>query len=246
MFGLHNFGSHDPSARADLFSACLSVIGFGGLMFGFSQLAGLRIRRPGDMGAHDRGSDRHRMVRPAQPPCRQTLSGGRGRRRIAASPAATAGSGRAQEPFVHHRHHHGVADVLRLQFDPGHHAALYPDRPRLFGHDERSDHAAGGHRPMRLPILRRTRDGPLRSAAGGLVRLDRAGPRHPGHVAGVDGHVDLVGVDLPVHPSDRHGLPADADHHMVAELSGRTGRGVRRFIGDEHRPADRRRGGRPP
>ena len=36
MFGLHNFGSHDPSARADLFSACLSVIGFGGLMFGFT------------------------------------------------------------------------------------------------------------------------------------------------------------------------------------------------------------------
>ena len=36
MFGLHNFGSHDPSARADLFSACLSVIGFGGFMFGFT------------------------------------------------------------------------------------------------------------------------------------------------------------------------------------------------------------------
>ena len=36
MFGLHNFGSHDPSARADLFSVCLSVIGFGGLMFGFT------------------------------------------------------------------------------------------------------------------------------------------------------------------------------------------------------------------
>lgn len=30
MFGLHNFGSHDPSARADFFSVCLSVIGFGG------------------------------------------------------------------------------------------------------------------------------------------------------------------------------------------------------------------------
>ena len=36
MFGLHNFGSHDPSARADFFSACLSVIGFGGLMVGFT------------------------------------------------------------------------------------------------------------------------------------------------------------------------------------------------------------------
>ena len=36
MFGLHNFGSHDTSARADFFSVSLSVIGFGGLMFGFT------------------------------------------------------------------------------------------------------------------------------------------------------------------------------------------------------------------
>lgn len=36
MFGLHNFGSHDPSARADFFSVALSVFGFGGLMFGFT------------------------------------------------------------------------------------------------------------------------------------------------------------------------------------------------------------------
>ena len=36
MFGLHNFGAHDPSARADFFSVSLSVIGFGGLMFGFT------------------------------------------------------------------------------------------------------------------------------------------------------------------------------------------------------------------
>lgn len=36
MFGLHNFSSHDPSARADFFSVSLSVIGFGGLMFGFT------------------------------------------------------------------------------------------------------------------------------------------------------------------------------------------------------------------
>ncbi|PWG64464.1 MDR family MFS transporter [Bifidobacterium callitrichidarum] len=36
IFGLHNFGSHDPSARADFFSVALSVFGFGGLMFGFT------------------------------------------------------------------------------------------------------------------------------------------------------------------------------------------------------------------
>ncbi|WP_169173246.1 MDR family MFS transporter [Bifidobacterium oedipodis] len=36
FFGLHNFGAHDPSARADFFSVALSVFGFGGLMFGFT------------------------------------------------------------------------------------------------------------------------------------------------------------------------------------------------------------------
>ena len=46
MFGLHNFGSHDPSARADLFSACLSVIGFGGLMFGFTNIESYPFTHP--------------------------------------------------------------------------------------------------------------------------------------------------------------------------------------------------------
>lgn len=36
FFGLHNFGAHDPSARADFFSVALSIFGFGGLMFGFT------------------------------------------------------------------------------------------------------------------------------------------------------------------------------------------------------------------
>ncbi|WP_181163338.1 MDR family MFS transporter [Bifidobacterium sp. UTBIF-78] len=36
MFGLHNFGSHDPTVQADFFSVMLSVFGFGGLMFGFT------------------------------------------------------------------------------------------------------------------------------------------------------------------------------------------------------------------
>ena len=35
---LHNFGEHDPNAHADFFSVGLSVIGFGGLMFGFTNI----------------------------------------------------------------------------------------------------------------------------------------------------------------------------------------------------------------
>ena len=46
MFGLHNFGSHDPSARADFFSVSLSVIGFGGLMFGFTNSEAYRFAAP--------------------------------------------------------------------------------------------------------------------------------------------------------------------------------------------------------
>ena len=143
MFGLHNFGSHDPSARADLFSACLSVIGFGGLMFGFTNSQAYGFAAPVTWGPMTVG-----LIGIAWFVLRNLRAGRRYRAAAGATdrraPAATAGSGRAQEPFVHHRHHHGVAGVLRLQFDPGHHAALYPDRPRLFGHDERPDHAAGG------------------------------------------------------------------------------------------------------
>ncbi len=36
VFGLHNFGESDKAAHADFFSVGLSIIGFGGLMFGFT------------------------------------------------------------------------------------------------------------------------------------------------------------------------------------------------------------------
>ncbi len=54
----------------------------------------------------------------------------------------------------------------------------------------------------------------------------------------------LVGIDLPVHPSDRHGFPADADYHVVPELPERAERSVRRIIGDEYRASDCGRCGR--
>ena len=56
--------------------------------------------------------------------------------------------------------------------------------------------------------------------------------------------MDLVGIDLPVHPSDRHGFPADADYHVVPELPERAERSVRRIIGDEYRASDCGRCGR--
>ena len=43
---LHNFGEHDPNAHADFFSVGLSVIGFGGLMFGFTNIEGCGINSP--------------------------------------------------------------------------------------------------------------------------------------------------------------------------------------------------------
>lgn len=243
MFGLHNFGSHDPSARADFFSVCLSVIGFGGLMFGFTNSETYGFAAPVTWGPMVVG-----LVGIVWFVMRNLRAGKRYREAVAMtsrhSPAAAAGLGSAEEPFVHRRHHYRVAGVFRLQFDFGHHAALYPDRPRLFGHDERPDHAAGRYRPVRLPVLRRPCDGSIRRTTRGFVRFDCVDPWHLGHVAGGDGYVDLVGIDLPVHPSDRHGFPADADYHVVPELPERAERSVRRIIGDEYRASDCGRCGR--
>ena len=38
IFGLRNFGTRDASAKADFFSVGLSIFGFGGLMFGFTDI----------------------------------------------------------------------------------------------------------------------------------------------------------------------------------------------------------------
>ncbi len=43
---LRNFNDADPSQHADLFSACLSIIGFGGLLFGFTNIEGHPIDSP--------------------------------------------------------------------------------------------------------------------------------------------------------------------------------------------------------
>ena len=46
LFALRNFGESDASARADFFSVGLSVIGFGGLMFGFTNIESYPFANP--------------------------------------------------------------------------------------------------------------------------------------------------------------------------------------------------------
>lgn len=46
FFGLRNFGVHDPSAKADFFSVGLSIFGFGGLMFGFTNIESYAYTHP--------------------------------------------------------------------------------------------------------------------------------------------------------------------------------------------------------
>lgn len=45
-FGLRNFGTNDPDAKTDFFSVGLSVFGFGGLMFGFTNIEAYDFTHP--------------------------------------------------------------------------------------------------------------------------------------------------------------------------------------------------------
>lgn len=45
-FLLHNFGEQDKTAKADFFSVSLSIIGFGGVMFGFTNIEAYGITHP--------------------------------------------------------------------------------------------------------------------------------------------------------------------------------------------------------
>lgn len=46
VFGLHNFGATDKTVKADFFSVFLSVFGFGGLMFGFTNIESYPFAHP--------------------------------------------------------------------------------------------------------------------------------------------------------------------------------------------------------
>lgn len=46
FFGLHNFGATDRNTKADFFSVSLSIFGFGGLMFGFTNIEAHAFTHP--------------------------------------------------------------------------------------------------------------------------------------------------------------------------------------------------------
>lgn len=166
------------------------------------------------MARHAHRCGRHRLVRAAADP-RRSQAGGR-----PVQAASAAQPERAEKQKLHRRHRHRRAVVLRLQLDHGDHAALHSGLPRLFRHDQRPGDAARRVRPVHRAVLRRQGTRPSRRASGGADRLDHPAVRH--HHDEPDFHdlMDLVGVDLAVRASDRHGIRAYADHHMVAELPG--------------------------
>lgn len=243
MFGLHNFGSHDPSARADFFSACLSVIGFGGLMFGFTNSETYGFAAPVTWGPMAVG-----LIGIVWFVMRNLRAGKRYREAVAKDKSALPQPPLLDLEVLKNRSFTVGTITASLAFSPSvrflSSCALHPDRPWVFCHDEWSDHVAGRYRSVHLPVLRRPCDGSIRRTTRGFVRFDCVDPWYLGHVAGGDGYVDLVGIDLPVHPSDRHGFPADADYHVVPELPERAERSVRRIIGDEYRASDCGRCGR--
>lgn len=46
FFGLHNFGASDKGAKTDFFSVALSIFGFGGLMYGFTNIQSYPMWHP--------------------------------------------------------------------------------------------------------------------------------------------------------------------------------------------------------
>ncbi len=65
IFGLRNFGTTDDHAKADFFSVAMSVLGFGGLMFGFTNIEIVRAVESDGVGRDACRTVRHRVVRGA-------------------------------------------------------------------------------------------------------------------------------------------------------------------------------------
>lgn len=244
MFGLHNFGSHDPSARADFFSVCLSVIGFGGLMFGFTNSETYGFAAPVTWGPMVVG-----LVGIVWFVLRNLRAGKRYREAVAKDKSALPQPPLLDLEVLKNRSFTVGTITASLAFFAF--SSILVIMPLYIQTDRGYSATMSGL--IMLPgaigqcvsqFFGRPRDGSVRRAPGGFVRFDCVDPWHLGHVAGGDGYVDLVGIDLPVHPSDRHGFPADADYHVVPELPERAERSVRRIIGDEYRASDCGRCGR--
>lgn len=74
-FGLHNFGQADTSAHADFFSVGLSIIGFGGLMFGFTNIQAYPFSAPVVWLPMAHRPGRHHLVRAPPVPHREDVQG---------------------------------------------------------------------------------------------------------------------------------------------------------------------------
>lgn len=207
MFGLHNFGSHDPSARADFFSACLSVIGFGGLMFGFTNSETYGFAAPVTWGPMVVG-----LVGIVWFVMRNLRAGKRYREAVAKDESALPQPPLLDLEVLKNRSFTVGTITASLAFFAF--SSILVIMPLYIQTDRGYSATMSGL--IMLPgaigqcvsqFFGRPRDGSVRRAPGGFVRFDCVDPWHLGHVAGGDGYVDLVGIDLPVHPSDRHGFP---------------------------------------
>lgn len=212
VFGLHNFGESDKTAHADFFSVGLSIIGFGGLMFGFTNIQAYPLAAPVVWLP---------MIVGLAGIVWFVLRQFRNERRFK--------TGKTSRPAlldlsVLRNAHFSVGTIIAslsffaFQLARRAHPALHPELPRLHSHHKRSCYAPRRNRPGHCPVLWRPRTRQVRGTPCRHGRHHPAVPWHDDDEHDRHGHLDLVHLDLPVHPADRHGLCHDAGHHVVAQL----------------------------
>ena len=233
IFGLRNFGTRDASAKADFFSVGLSIFGFGGLMFGFTNIESYPFTHPmvwlamliGVVGIvwfvlRQIHGARRQSADPSKQPPLLNLS-------VLKNKSFTVGTVTAALSFF------AFSSIMVIM-------PLYIQDCRGY-----SATISG------LVMLPGAFGQCIAQFFGGKA-LDRFGARPVALIGSITllfGTIMmslismtswiLVGVHLAVRAPDRYGIRAYADHHMVAELPGARG-GERRFGRDEYGPPDRR------
>ncbi len=233
IFGLRNFGTRDASAKADFFSVGLSVFGFGGLMFGFTNIESYPFTHPmvwlailiGLVGIvwfvlRQIHGARRQAADPSKQPPLLNLS-------VLKNKSFTVGTVTAALSFFAFSSIM-VIMPLYIQDCRGYSATIsgLVMLPGAFG--QCIAQFFGGKALDRLGA---------RPVA--LIGSITPAVRHHHDESDFHDLMDLVGVHLAVRAPDRYGIRAYADHHMVAELPGARG-GERRLGRHEHGPSDRR------
>ena len=243
IFGLRNFGTTDDHAKADFFSVAMSVLGFGGLMFGFTNIESYAPSNPMVWGAMLVGLCGIvwfvvRQVRRAKAytvAVRQSVDESDTAQRTTPEPplldlgvlrnrSFTVGTICAALSFFAFSSIM-VIMPLYIQNDRGYSATIsgLVMMPGAFGMC--ISQFFGGKLLDRL-------------GAGGAQWHAGAAVRHHHDESDRQQHVDLVGIDMAVRAPDRHGFHHHAHHHLVAQLPRPDG-GVSRVGGHQHGPADR-------